>query len=520
MAGALIRPADLLKSPSRVPYALDPGSVRSRMTKLLLALLLASLATAGVEAQAVADTTAPSSYYPLQVGNVWQRAYFFRTEPSLFQREIVRDTLIDGTPYVLERSCSANGARDRDWQCSERFVRYDPASTDVRVRRADGGEDVLYCALGADFGADVDCGGILGYEGGYTDEPIGVRDDAAPVTAWKQPETLATPGPPPFLAGFGIGLGQREGGIVDEETLLHARVDGERYGYPASIDPEAPTRYAPLAVGNVWEYLRTEPGRVTRTGRSVVADSVVAGTRYVVQETVVEAGGFRVESTALVRFDAASGFVMRLRPGGGEAPVSCPLGSPYALTLPACLGSDLEGLDPVSVSGHAVSPGVGIRVGSRTVPMTSFKTFYTEGGGPSVRYGAGIGRLPQNAFPDCSTCSEEMTYLRLVDPETGGAREYGTRAVTVARDDRPRPGALSLRATPNPVADRLTVELTTPGGGEGTLEVFDARGRRVETRAFTGTEGVHFDVSGWAPGVYLIRATRGEHSVASRVVRL
>lgn len=490
------------------------------MTARALAVGLLAWGAAPAPAQGVvADTTDPASYYPLHVGDAWMFASFYQAQPSLQKREILGDTTVAGFAYVVERRCGANAAA-RAWRCSDLLVRYDSASTDVRSRHPGGEEGVLHCALDADFGATVPCrGGDTSYTGGYGGS-LWIRDDEVPIPASKAEELPVDPPEPPLVAGIGPTPRDVYGPLSYSE-FLYALVDGERYGYPAALDPEPPARYAPLAVGNVWEYRETRGGVETRTGRAIVADSVVGGRRYVVQQSLAEADGGVEVSTALVRFDSTTTRLVERRADGQEVPVSCPLGAPYGVTLPGCFDPALgDGYLAVSVSGHAVSPGVGVRVGRRTAPMTSFKTFYRPDDGPSVTYGAGIGRLPQTRFPDCPTgCSEEMTYLRLVGPD-GSVREYGARDLVVAGATRPGPLALAVEASPNPVGSVLVLGVTA-AAVDVRVEVFDARGRRVEGRTVRGggTVAVRLDAAGWAPGLYLVRATAGEHEATARVVR-
>jgi parallel beta-helix repeat protein len=82
-----------------------------------------------------------------------------------------------------------------------------------------------------------------------------------------------------------------------------------------------------------------------------------------------------------------------------------------------------------------------------------------------------------------------------------------------------------LRLAPNPVRGHGRVALSgLPGapGETGRLEVFDGLGRRVGAVVETaGQAGAALDVQGWAPGVYLLRATAGRaaHTARLTVVR-
>lgn len=60
-------------------------------------------------------------------------------------------------------------------------------------------------------------------------------------------------------------------------------------------------------------------------------------------------------------------------------------------------------------------------------------------------------------------------------------------------------------AYPNPARDQVMI--TYPEGAEqGTLEIFDAQGRRVAVRPVQGRRGVvEMDLRGWGAGLYLAR---------------
>ena len=52
-----------------------------------------------------------------------------------------------------------------------------------------------------------------------------------------------------------------------------------------------------------------------------------------------------------------------------------------------------------------------------------------------------------------------------------------------------------------------------------TLEAFDVRGRQVWAREVLGQQPVSVDASGWAPGLYLVRARTGTEDVTTTIVR-
>ena len=80
--------------------------------------------------------------------------------------------------------------------------------------------------------------------------------------------------------------------------------------------------------------------------------------------------------------------------------------------------------------------------------------------------------------------------------------------VPVASDGPPPAEAERLSAWPNPARERLIVAAPAAGPGGAVLTVYDALGRAVaERRVGPGGGEVALDVSGWAPGVYVIRAS-------------
>mgnify|MGYP000158353372 CR=1 FL=1 len=64
----------------------------------------------------------------------------------------------------------------------------------------------------------------------------------------------------------------------------------------------------------------------------------------------------------------------------------------------------------------------------------------------------------------------------------------------------PDAGGLALAVFPNPASEQLTVRLEP---GEGEVQIFDAAGRKVGQRLAGGDATVVWDVSDWAPGVYV-----------------
>ena len=101
---------------------------------------------------------------------------------------------------------------------------------------------------------------------------------------------------------------------------------------------------------------------------------------------------------------------------------------------------------------------------------------------------------------------------------SGGVEEfYGETWITV-----PNAWVLSLAPpAPNPVTSRLALAFSLPSGSPARLEVLDVTGRVIAARDAgalgAGQHTVTFaEASRWAPGVYLIRLTQGEHEATAR----
>jgi len=85
------------------------------------------------------------------------------------------------------------------------------------------------------------------------------------------------------------------------------------------------------------------------------------------------------------------------------------------------------------------------------------------------------------------------------------------------------PARLSLSAPrPTPCAGACTLELRAARGGEATLELLDAAGRRLERRALgwlgPGAHPVSIELGARRPGLYFVRARQGSESAVARAV--
>lgn len=98
-----------------------------------------------------------------------------------------------------------------------------------------------------------------------------------------------------------------------------------------------------------------------------------------------------------------------------------------------------------------------------------------------------------------------------------------TERFTVAASGAPEvPSGLSVSVRPNPAGASVSVVVTAPEVGVGVVAVVDALGREVG-RLHGGPLGagatvLALDTSGWAAGVYVVRATVDAHTATARLV--
>ncbi len=191
------------------------------------------------------DLTPAADYYPLEVGNEWIYHYT-ENSPSYVsdtyeRRRVLREETVDGLLYAVDQTCTLN-QRDAapTWACgTERRVRLDPVTTDVVLRLAPGVSSVLFCRLGADFGAPLPegCDGAA-YIEAQTTVQIGSATYVVPSS--KRLSTLANVAPAAFLAG--IGPAERPVGAFQTGTFEFARVRGVEYGQRPVAGEIVPSR--------------------------------------------------------------------------------------------------------------------------------------------------------------------------------------------------------------------------------------------------------------------------------------
>lgn len=292
-------------------------------------------------------------------------------------------------------------------------------------------------------------------------------------------------------------------------------------------DPTPPEQYYPLAVGNEWEYanqglLPLTEGYFLR--REIVRDTLIEGRTYFVEVRTRnddDGMGWHSPRTRIVRFDSTSARPVEWG-GTQEGPFECSFRSDFGAAI-VCWGDESlpDGDTYVSGQVEAVIPFGGGGEGlppPGEVEVLAVKRFFTLGiadYGMNAYYAAPIGYAGETPGY-CTGCRRNLTYAR-VRLDDGSLYEVGAR-YAVASEDTPEAGGLTLAVGPNPTAGPLTLRL---GGAvaEVTLEAFDALGRRVWTQDRAGRQPVEVDASGWAPGLYVVRARTDTEVVTTTVVR-
>jgi hypothetical protein len=284
-------------------------------------------------------------------------------------------------------------------------------------------------------------------------------------------------------------------------------------------------RYAPLAVGNEWQYrVLTEFFPHTSVSYTV---AVVLGTKEVDGQTYFEVlECFRAEddptpcSTSeprtLVRYDEETASVAERVEAGGTV-VHRPWGY-YPCGLDAPFGMDVTTTCPDGtqqvwsfVTGEPFQPRTSADHSLRGGGM--IKTYGTLVSGVVVETDRGMTAYG-SGDPGCTTCVE-LIYSRI------DGVENGTPVITVGREDVAPPERSALAVSPNPLRDVATLRFGLDAPARLTLEVYDVRGRLVRTVALgareAGAHALRFEAGGLPPGAYRLRllgdggfeATRG-----------
>ena len=94
--------------------------------------------------------------------------------------------------------------------------------------------------------------------------------------------------------------------------------------------------------------------------------------------------------------------------------------------------------------------------------------------------------------------------------------------MVVASAAAPERTGVSVSVRPNPAGATVSVAVTAAEPGEGDVVVVDALGREIARLhsgpLAAGATALPMDTSGWAAGVYVVRASMAGQSATARLV--
>ena len=496
------------------------------MLRLAALALLPTATLIGFAASASAqgaDPTPPWRYDPVGVGNARSYAQEISSTPY-WRTDSPAALTLDGHRWTVRRTQWFSRLDGGGWSRTEArvLVRYDTSAANVLMRSEQGAAEPLYpCRL------DVP---LTTPEGGTCGE--GVRYVKA------GDGRLSFPG-----SGNGFATVLEAGvGVVRESTdrqpdseLVGAVVDGdtlvaEPEAFPDSrLDPAPAARYAPMSVGDEWQYERSEgasrPG-IRYTRRQVVETREIGGRVYHGSRYGSFAQGegdwTYAAETRYARFDTLSARV--LQPGmPPDVQVGCSFDEPFSQPEDNGVYCETDGGGTVFGTAVVMVEQGPVRVGEDSYRASIRRDLYTGLGDYNCEqggYAAGIGYVGYECGAAAPFVYDRLIYARVRQPD-GSILELG-RPHAVAVADAPEPGRLALTVGPSPTAGPVTLRLAVPADGPVRWEAFDALGRRVWQRAETLAAGDAvrpLDVSGWPAGLYVVRATTASGAVAATVVR-
>ncbi len=262
-------------------------------------------------------------------------------------------------------------------------------------------------------------------------------------------------------------------------------------------DTTAPWKYYPLAVGDVREYEGVENifGDPYYVRERVVGETVALGHRYFQIEYASTYGTGSERMLDPVRFDTASATI-RVLDRGAEIVMNG--GCPFDLAFGSKVTCGDEVQHWVEGSHDGWFP-IGDGADLDTV-RTAVKTFHNWAGF-STSYASGIGPIGSGG---------EGTHQWLRYARVGGV-EYGVQAFPSALAEGPG-RSLSVRLGPSLASHRAMLVVNARPSGPARVEVVDLLGRRVlalDRPLSAGRQSVPLDVSGLAPGAYVVRVAAG-----------
>jgi hypothetical protein len=109
-------------------------------------------------------------------------------------------------------------------------------------------------------------------------------------------------------------------------------------------------------------------------------------------------------------------------------------------------------------------------------------------------------------YTDASLSSTGTVFYRLFWTDKEGAPFYSS---TIALTSPADPTFVFLRLRPNPVSDRLFVELFSRTNSTGLIRIYNAQGQELAASPLTlhiGTSSMTLPVGNLSPGVYFLQA--------------
>ncbi len=297
------------------------------------------------------------------------------------------------------------------------------------------------------------------------------------------------------------------GSYSDESAVLrHAVIGGRAVGQTLATRPE----FWPLTVGNRWEFRVT--GNANESVGAVAWTVEAAGSGVALRMQRVQNGAVVSSATCQVSLvEASPETVWQTRFSLSGCDLSDLALAPNLIGEPVALGIDVY------------APARSLTIGSQAVVADSASGFNGLGGAPagyaaetSYVLARGIGPVSFYTYrlSPYTLRKAELAYARI------GTTTYGQQVV--ADDDGPATtAALMLTAGPNPARGALALAFALPAPGDAAVEVVDALGRSV-LRADLGAQPAgagtaRLDVSGLAPGVYVVRLVSGDVRASTRI---
>ncbi|TSA35255.1 MAG: hypothetical protein D4R64_10085 [Porphyromonadaceae bacterium] len=176
--------------------------------------------------------------------------------------------------------------------------------------------------------------------------------------------------------------------------------------------------------------------------------------------------------------------------------------------LNSILGFSFNGLTPQAI-GQIVGTDIFIRVQVGT-PLTALVASYILS--PLAK--AYVGLVEQNNEVTPNNFTNPVVYT--IEAEDGSTMEYQV-TVSFASAIGDQAWFNSTKAFPNPVADRLTLEMTQPAD---RIQIVNALGQTVSDLREPGRNVVVIETDAWMKGIYFIRYFREEKCVGvQKIIR-